>query len=164
MASTPRLDIPYILASQSQKAVTHNAALNRLDMLVQTIVKDRDLSAPPGSPAEGEVWIVASAATGDWAGQENSLAQYIGGGWFFMSPAPGFRAYVEDEALSVIFHGSGWSAVLQISALQIGGDQVVGTRAAAIADASGGATVDTEARVALNALLSAIRSHGLIES
>ncbi len=164
MASTPRLAMPYILASQSQKEITHNEALNRLDLLVQTIVRDRDLSAPPGSLAEGDIWIVAGAATGDWAGQEDSLAQYIGGAWSFISPQPGFQVYIEDEALSVVFHGSGWSAVLEVSALQIGGDQVVGSRVAAIADASGGATIDTEARAALNAMLSALRSHGLIES
>lgn len=41
-------------------------------------------------------------------------------------------------------------------------NQVVGTRGAAVADASGGATVDAEARTALNALLARLRTHGLI--
>lgn len=42
------------------------------------------------------------------------------------------------------------------------GNKVVGAQESAIADASGGATVDTEARAALNSLLAACRSHGLI--
>lgn len=46
--------------------------------------------------------------------------------------------------------------------LNIDGSQVVGTQGAAVADASGGATVDTEARTALNALLARLRAHGLI--
>lgn len=44
----------------------------------------------------------------------------------------------------------------------IGSTKVVGTQEAAVADASGGATVDTEARAAINALLARLRTHGLI--
>lgn len=40
--------------------------------------------------------------------------------------------------------------------------QVVGAQGAAVADASGGSTVDAEARTALNALLARLRAHGLI--
>lgn len=40
--------------------------------------------------------------------------------------------------------------------------QVVGAQQAAVADATGGATVDTEARAAINALLARLRTHGLI--
>ena len=42
------------------------------------------------------------------------------------------------------------------------GTQVVGAQGAAVADAAGGATIDAEARTALNALLSRMRTHGLI--
>lgn len=47
-------------------------------------------------------------------------------------------------------------------ALYVGGVKVLGAQGAAIADASGGATVDTEARAAINALLSRMRAHGAI--
>jgi len=46
--------------------------------------------------------------------------------------------------------------------LHIGSVKVVGPRGSAVADASGGATVDTEARTAINALLAELRTHGLI--
>lgn len=45
---------------------------------------------------------------------------------------------------------------------KVAGVQVVGPRGALIADASGGATVDAEARTAINALLARCRTHGLI--
>jgi len=45
----------------------------------------------------------------------------------------------------------------------IGGEQVIGSRAAAIADPAAGATVDNEARTAIDAILDALREHGLIE-
>ena len=47
---TTHLLLPYILASQAQKHVTHNEALRLLDAMVQLSVLDRDLAAPPASP------------------------------------------------------------------------------------------------------------------
>ena len=58
--TTTHLLLPYILAAQAQKHVTHNEALRILDGLVQLSVLDRDLTAPPGSPAEGDRDIVAA--------------------------------------------------------------------------------------------------------
>lgn len=48
---------------------------------------------------------------------------------------------------------------------KVSGNQVVGARGAAVADASGGATIDAEARTAINTLLARLRpaGHGLIE-
>lgn len=43
-----------------------------------------------------------------------------------------------------------------------GGIQVVGTQQGAVADASGGAIIDSQARTAINDLLAALRLHGLI--
>ena len=45
---------------------------------------------------------------------------------------------------------------------EVAGTKVVGARGAAVADASGGATVDAEARTAINTLLARLRAHGLI--
>lgn len=49
-----------------------------------------------------------------------------------------------------------------LAQLHINGQKVVSARQAAVADASGGSTVDTEARAAINALLARLRTHGLI--
>ena len=54
-------------------------------------------------------------------------------------------------------------AVARDHSFYIGGEQVVGSRAAAIDSPTGGATVDSEARLAINAILGALREHGLIE-
>src|SRR5262249_37993800 len=53
MDATSNLNRPFILAAQAQKHVTHNEALRALDAVVQLMVLDKDLSAPPGSPVEG---------------------------------------------------------------------------------------------------------------
>lgn len=48
------------------------------------------------------------------------------------------------------------------TSFQVGANQVVSARGAAVADAAGGANIDVEARAALNALLARVRVHGLI--
>ena len=45
---------------------------------------------------------------------------------------------------------------------RVDGVQVVSNRGAAVADATGGATIDAEARTAINSLLARLRAHGLI--
>ena len=68
MDATPNLSLPYIMAAQSQKHVTHNEAIRALDAIVQLAVLDRDLTAPPGSPADGARYIVGTSPTGAWSG------------------------------------------------------------------------------------------------
>jgi hypothetical protein len=106
--TTTNLLLPYILAAQAQKHVTHNEALRILDGLVQLSVKDRDLTAPPVSPADGDRYIVASAATGDWAGWDLNVALWTDGAWLRLPPRAGWRVWVEDEGLLLAFDGSGW--------------------------------------------------------
>lgn len=163
MSATPRLAFPYILQSQSQKEVTHNSALNRLDALIQPAVEDMDLTAPPASPAEGGLWIVAAGATGDWAGHDGELAHFIGGAWSYYLPVDGMSVWIKNAGCAARWTGDDWeTGVLHATALEIGGQQVVGDREPAITDASGGGTQDSEARAAVNALLAACRNHGLI--
>ena len=106
--ATIHLLLPYILAAQAQKHVTHNEALRILDGLVQLSVLDRDLTAPPGSPADGDRYIVATGATGDWAGWDLNVALWTDGAWLRLPPRTGWRAWVEDEGLLLIYDGAGW--------------------------------------------------------
>mgnify|MGYP005844270703 FL=1 len=119
--TTTNLLLPYILASQAQKHVTHNEALRLLDGLVQLSVIDRDLAAPPTSPADGDRYIVASGGTADWAGWDLNVALWTDGAWLRLPPRTGWRVWVEDEALLLVFDGAGWigitSAALQNLAL-----------------------------------------------
>ncbi|MBL4800672.1 MAG: DUF2793 domain-containing protein [Emcibacter sp.] len=160
---TPRLNTPYIISTQSQKEVTHNLALNMLDALVQSAAETSTLSIPPGSPVEGGLWLVAGGATGDWSGHDDELAQYMGGAWQFYPAFAGMAIWLKDEAVMAQYVAGTWQkGILQVNALKISGQQVVGAQQAAIGDSSGGATIDSEARTALNALLAVCRVHGLI--
>ena len=109
MTDTANLGLPCIEGSQAQKHVTHNDALRILDTLVQLAVADRDLTAPPGSPAEGQRWIVKATGTGAWAGHDNAIAAWQDGGWQFSLPQTGWVAFVEDEGTLLVWSGTAWS-------------------------------------------------------
>ncbi len=109
MDQSPNLKLPYIAAAQAQKHITHNEAIRALDALVQLAVKDRDLATPPPSPAEGDQYIIAANATGDWAGHDLEVTAFQDGTWMFYAPMVGWTSWVEDETQSVAWNGSTWT-------------------------------------------------------
>lgn len=106
--TTTNLLLPYILAAQAQKHVTHNEALRLLDGLMQLSVLDRDLTAPPGTPADGDRYIVGFGATGDWVGWDLNVALWTDGAWLRLPPRTGWRAWIEDEGLLLVYDGTSW--------------------------------------------------------
>jgi hypothetical protein len=119
MEETPNLALPYIMAAQAQKHVTHNEAIRALDALVQLTVLDRDLSAPPGGPADGARFIVAASPTGAWADQAGNIAAWQDGAWQFYVPSHGWLAWVTDEDALLSFDGADW-----VTAVTGGGESV----------------------------------------
>ena len=77
-------------------------------------VKDRNLTAPPGSPASGDTYIVAASATGAWAGKDGQVALWDGAAWVFGVPRLGWLCYVEDEEKLSAYKAGGWSAGIAI--------------------------------------------------
>ena len=72
--------------------------------------------------------------------------------------------HVRAEQAAATYSGGSWEiGTLRGSALHIAGQRVVGARKAAIADPAGGSEIDSEARLAINSILAAMRAHGLIE-
>lgn len=111
MDQTARLSLPFIVAQQAQKHITHNEALLALDTLVQPVVKSRALAAAPASPVLGEAYIVAGGASGAWAGHQDEIAAWRSGAWVFHDPAEGWQAYVEDARELVVFQAGAWVAI-----------------------------------------------------
>ena len=107
--TTSKLQLPILAADQAQKHVTHNEALLHLDALVQAAVLDRDLSVPPPAPAAGDAYIVAAAASGDWSGREGQLAVWRDNAWYFHQPREGWRVWVRDEDVLLVFDGGVWA-------------------------------------------------------
>lgn len=107
--TTPILGLPELEAAQTQKYLTANSTFRRLDALVNLTVFNRTTTAPPGSPSEGDRYIVAATATGAWVGQENNVAVYVGSSWIFFTPSEGWRAYDQGANEFLIFGGSSWA-------------------------------------------------------
>lgn len=98
--TTPKLGLPELVANQSQPHLTVNSALRRAEGSIQLSVLDRALNTPPGSPAEGDAYIVGAAPTGLWSAySEGDVAFYSGGAWLRLVPLPGWLAFVQDEEL-----------------------------------------------------------------
>lgn len=108
MSNTPNLALAYIVSGQAQKEVTHNDALNDLDMLAQPGVIDRTLNTPPASPASGDTYIVGAAPTGAWSGAAGKLAGWFSG-WKLKTPLAGWQVWARAENRLLVYYGSAWS-------------------------------------------------------
>ena len=108
MSNSLNLGFAYLAASQAQKHVTVNEALRAIDAVIQLSAIDRDLATPPGSPTEGDIYIPAATATGDWVGHEDEITFYVDGAWQFLVPKEGWRTWLQDEDIEVHWTGSAW--------------------------------------------------------
>ena len=61
-----------------------DANLKKIDALMGGGVKDKDLATPPGSPADGDRYIVA-------------VWESAGSAWTLYTPKKGWLLYVDDE-------------------------------------------------------------------
>lgn len=161
--TTARLALPLLQVGQAQKEWTHNEALALLDLAVQPVVRAVGVNAPPTAPAPGDCWIVGTAPNGLWAGRANALAGWTGGGWRFVAPRAGVAVWSLADAMLARFDGAVWTiGTIAGTRLVLAGIAVVGAQQAAIAAPASGTTIDAEARTAIAAILTALRTHGLI--
>jgi hypothetical protein len=108
-------------------------------------------------------YIVTASPTGAWAGEAGNVAAYTSGGWRFVAPTEGMSAYVKSTGVWATYRAGAWEfGNVRGSSLVLGGVKVVGAQGSAIADPSGGTTIDSQARTALGQILAALREHGLI--
>jgi hypothetical protein len=94
------------------------AFLRMIDVLVQTAVISKTLAAPPGSPANGDRYIVAASPTGAWSGHAGSIAVWTtdnpatpGGLWEFYAPKFGWLVPNLADGLVYLYSGSAWAAL-----------------------------------------------------
>ena len=109
--TSTHLGLPYLLAAQAQKHVTHNEALRLLDAMVQLSVLDRARTTPPASPADGDRHLVASGATGLWAGWDLNVAFWVDGVWLRLVPRQGWLVWIAAEQVFLVWNGSAWDPV-----------------------------------------------------
>jgi hypothetical protein len=108
MATTTNFGIPLLEQGQAQKEVTINEAIGTFDAILKGSVLDKDLATPPGSPAQGDAYIVAASPTGAWASKAKAIA-YYDQVWRFIAPQSGLRLWVRDEQCYYQYSGAAWT-------------------------------------------------------
>ena len=88
--TTPVIGAPEWAAAQASPWTQVNNTFRLLEgFSLRTSVLDRDLTAPPGSCADGARYLVKATATGSWAGHDGEVAIAVGAnasnGWYFVS-------------------------------------------------------------------------------
>lgn len=139
--TSTHLNLPYIQPAQAQKHVTHNEAIELLDMIVQLTVQDFDAITPPGSPADGETWALGLTPSDAWAGHAGQIASFRGGGWLFVTPQVGWQAYSIIAEDIRVYSGAVWISATSSPSF----DNLPGVGVNATADATNKLSVASEA-------------------
>ena len=73
-------------------------------------VVNQSTNAPPGSPADGDAYIIGGSPTGAWSGKARQIAIYEVSAWVYYPPVEGDHAY--DRALNAeyVYSGSAWAS------------------------------------------------------
>jgi hypothetical protein len=75
----------------------------------QDSVINATTTAPPVSPSTGDRYLVAATATGAWAGQEDSIAEWDGSAWVFTAPSTGMFTSDDTDSTNILYYsGSAW--------------------------------------------------------
>jgi hypothetical protein len=109
--TTPRIGAPELTEGQAAPETTVNEQIRYVEQGASLPrFEDRDLSAAPGSPADGQCYLVAGTPSGgdDWFGQGGKLAFYMSTAWRFITPREGWLAYVKDEDVYITYDGTNW--------------------------------------------------------
>lgn len=71
------------------------------------------LDTPPGTPTDGDRYIVAAGGTGAWAGHDDEIAQWRASpaAWLFTVPFIGMAAFDQNSKNLLCHDGTGWSAL-----------------------------------------------------
>lgn len=94
------------VSGTNQNSIPANDNAMRAEVLAANVISDTT-TAQPGSPADGDLYIIPAAATGtQWATfAVDSLAYFMGGTWYEFVPYEGLLKVVAGEIK--IFNGSG---------------------------------------------------------
>ncbi len=136
-AKTTHFQLPLLYPGQAQKEFFVNEAFALIDAVLNRSVKGIAV-APPASPPAGEAWLAGAGAQGEWAGFDDHICIFFGEAWHFVAPRPGLSAFNESTGARIFFSDA-WLEASEPSA------------------PTGGATVDTEARAAIAALVEALQ-------
>ena len=157
---TDRFGLPLLQSAQAQKHVTVNEALMRLDGLVNLTLQSTETQSPPDVVVNGQCWAVPSGATGAWQGEAGQIAIGSNGGWSYVTPQIGMRAFIADRAVQSFFNGTNWmDGALSVGSL---GSGLMNGIAEADVTVQPGATFNTRVAIPANVMVIGVTAKVLI--
>lgn len=115
-AATGTLALTTIATGTNAIVTTDMAAgFRALDGLVMPNVLGYLTNTPPGSPANGDCYIIGAAPTGAWAGQGGKVTRYstVAAAWEFYTPKNGWMLEANSARESYRYTGSAWEISYQ---------------------------------------------------
>ena len=73
-------------------------------------VVNQTTNAPPGSPADGDAYIIGGSPTGAWSGKARQIALYQDSAWAYYVPTEGDHAYDRNLNAEYVYDGSAWAS------------------------------------------------------
>ena len=121
--STPNVKTDRVISRTTNQEPKLNDTTTTLAIFTQLHVKSRTTATAPGSPAEGDAYILPSGHTGYAAGSATGDVGYWSNGWGKQTPpaSPGaWRAWVEDEKVWVRSDGTTWFEDVEVGSVAAG--------------------------------------------
>ena len=140
-SATKRHLLPNLYVGQSQKEITHNEALARIDALLHPVVEAKLTTPPAGltDSSDGLCWLIGSPANGLWEGRSEQIARWSGGSWRYLEPVSGMTLWLVSGNKRLFYIAGAW------------------VEPSAINSPAGGTVIDNEARAAVIAILDHLR-------
>ena len=114
----------------------------------ETNVKDITIATPPGSPAVGDRYIVATAGSWAWSGKVGQIAQWSWTAWVFTVPATGYFVWSTAQAKYYRCVVSAWPTYTRTN-VSVSNGYKEGTRFNVI-DIQDGITLRIDSSIAIN--------------
>lgn len=129
MTTTKNLVLTHLVEGQQNAATAVNTLANLIDALCQGVAIN-ETNTPPGSPGEGDTYIVGTVGTGAWASNSEDIAIYLSG-WVFVTPNEGWKMHDQTGNVTRRWDGANWV------------DDTRATVVADLTDNTGGSADDT---------------------
>lgn len=114
--TTPILALSEIAEGVASQAALHNTALREFEARTVRVLS-KTTTAPPGSPAESDSYIIPVGSPGSWGGSANQIAAFLGGAWSYATPIEGWRVWVNDIDNIYVYDGAAWVPTVGFNSL-----------------------------------------------
>ena len=112
MANSDILGLREMSGTMNQRSAVLNEWLAILESAAGHVPAiEVDTNTPPGTPANGNVYITGASPTGDWSGEANSIARYYNDAWLFAPIREGLTAYDATANTFEVWDGAAWSSI-----------------------------------------------------